>query len=92
MFDIVGNGLQPGWDLLFRLRQELEQITTDVPVAIVEEGRGQAKVPHTTRAANTMDVLLNVAGEVKVDDVLHVWDVQSSGSNLSGIKPWSLTG
>ena len=40
------------------------------------------KVTHTSRTANTVNVLLNVTGQVKVDYVLHVGDVQTSGRHL----------
>lgn len=42
----------------------------------------RTEVSDTSRTANTVNVLLNVTGQVKVDDVLHVWDVQASGRHL----------
>lgn len=40
------------------------------------------KVAHTTRTANAVDVLLNVTGQVKVNDVLYIGDVQTTSSHL----------
>ena len=36
-----------------------------------------------------MDILLNVTGDVKVDDVFDVRNVQTSGSNCRGNQEWS---
>ena len=38
-----------------------------------------------------MDILLHVSRQVKVDDVLHVGDVQTSGGNSSGHYDGGLT-
>lgn len=40
------------------------------------------EVAHTSRTANTVNVLLNVTGQVEVNDMLHVADVQTSSSHL----------
>lgn len=40
------------------------------------------KVAHTTRTPNAVDVLLNVTGQVKVNDVLYIGDVQTTSSHL----------
>jgi len=41
------------------------------------------KVANTTGTANTMHVLLDGARQVKVDDVLHIADVQTTSSHLA---------
>lgn len=40
------------------------------------------QVTDSSCTADTMDVLLNVRREVKVDDVFHVRDIQTSSSHL----------
>lgn len=40
------------------------------------------KVAHATRTPNAVDVLLNVTGQVEVNDVLYIGDVQTTSSHL----------
>lgn len=40
------------------------------------------KISHTTRTAYAMNVLLNVTGQVEVDYVFHIGDVQTTRSYL----------
>jgi len=40
------------------------------------------KVANTTSTADAMDILLNGARQVKVNNVFHVADIQSTSSNL----------
>lgn len=47
---------------------------------------GLTKVAHTSRTANTVNVFLNVTGQIKVNNVLHVADIQTSGSHLNKRK------
>lgn len=49
------------------------------------------QVPHTTRSPNAVDVLLDVAGQVKVDDMLDIGDVQTPSGNLREPKTQSVT-
>lgn len=44
--------------------------------------RELTKISDTTGTTNTMNIFLNVAGQVKVDDMLHITDVKSTGSHL----------
>ncbi len=82
MLDIMGESLQPGGHLLFGLHQYAEQVCTDVAVAVVEERSGQSQITHTPCATNSMHILLYVTGEVKVDNMLHVGNVQAPSSHL----------
>jgi hypothetical protein len=34
-----------------------------------------------------MDIFLNIAGQIKVNDMLHIADIQASGSHLKAEKP-----
>lgn len=40
------------------------------------------QVPHSSCASNTVDVLLDVAGQIKVYDVFDIRDVQTSSCHL----------
>lgn len=40
------------------------------------------QVPHSSRSSDAVDVLLDVAGQVEVDDVLNVGDVQTTSGDL----------
>lgn len=42
------------------------------------------QIAHTSRTADTVNVLLNVTGQVKVNYVLHVANVKTSCSHLEG--------
>lgn len=44
------------------------------------------QVPHSSRSSNAVDVFLDVAWQVKVDDVLNVGDVQTTSSDLRKAK------
>lgn len=40
------------------------------------------EVSHASSAPDAMDVLLDVTGQVKVDDMFHVADIQTTSSHL----------
>ena len=52
-----------------------------VSVFLIKEARCQTKVAHSASPADPVYVLLDVAGHVEVDDVLHTGDVKTPGSN-----------
>ena len=89
------HGLEPAGQLLVALHQQLDQVLDQVAVLLVEEGCGEAEVAHAAGSADAVDVLLHVPGQVEVDDVLHVGDVQTSGRHrrrhddrgLPGLEP-----
>ena len=85
------HGLEPGWQLLVTLHQQLDQILDKVAILVVEEGGGEAEVAHATSSTNPVHVLLHVSRQVKVDDVLHVGDVQTTSSDSGGHDDRSLT-
>lgn len=55
------------------------QAETVFPVIFPEE---LTKVSHTPSAPNAVDVLLNITGQIKVDNMLHIADIQTTGSHL----------
>lgn len=69
---------------LFSFHEQIEHAAGQVAVAVVEEGSGQPQVAHTPGTSDSMHVLLNVGGQVKVDHVLHMGNVQPTGRHCSG--------
>ncbi len=82
-----------GWSAyLIGLHDKLDQVLGQVPVLLVEERGGQPEVAHPAGSADAVDVLVDVRREVKVDDVLHVGDVQTASSHLSvNVKKLSIS-
>lgn len=79
--------LQPVGNLLLRLTQKLHHRLSKVPVPRgIEERGGQSSVPRTTRSAYPMYVVVDVVGEIVVDDVRHVVDVEPSGCDRCANK------
>ena len=84
------HGLKPGGQLLVGLDQQLNQVLDKVPVLLIEEAGGKAQVTHTTGSTNTVNILLHISRQVKVDDMLHIGDIQTSSSYSSGHYDGSL--
>ena len=79
---LVAHRLEPRGHFLFSLDQQLAQVTDDVLVLIVEEGGGETEIANSASTANAVHVLLDVGWQVKVDDMLHMGDVETTGSHL----------
>lgn len=62
-------------DLLLGLTQDADQVLGGLAVVGSEEGDGSALGAGTARTTDAVDVVLNVPGEVVVDDKLDVLDV-----------------
>lgn len=72
---LVRQALQPRRHFLFGLHQNVQKVLRDVSILIVKEGRCQTEVSHSPSPSDSVDVLLNVAGQVKVYHVFDVGDV-----------------
>ena len=55
-------------------------------VLVREEGCGNSLLAGTACAANAMHVVIDVGGQVEVDDVHDVRNIQASGSHVCGHK------
>ncbi len=51
-------------------------------VLVAEEGGGQALFARAARAPDAVDIIVNVSGEVKIDDVGDMGDVQATRSHV----------
>jgi hypothetical protein len=80
--EVLGQGLQPAWNLLAGLDNQLNHVLGEVTIFVVEEGGGKTQVAHATSTSNSVDVLFNVRGQVKINDMFNVGNVESSSCNL----------
>lgn len=67
---------------MVRFHDELHQFADQVPILVVEKRSCEAEVAHAARTTDSVDVFFYIRRQVEVDDVLNVWDVQATGSNL----------
>ena len=83
---LVSDGVKPTRNLLVRLTQELDEVADDVAVATVEERGSDTDVAGTASTTDTVDVVVDVRGQVVVDDVRDVRDIETTSSNGSSDK------
>ena len=81
---------EPLGALLVVLLEQLAKFTGDVAVLLVDEGKGGTSVTSTTGTANPVDVVVNVARKVVVDNLRDVGDVQTTTSNIGGTHDGSV--
>lgn len=75
---LAGNGVKERRNLLIGLLENINKLPNDATVATVEEGGSQTSVSGTTSSTNTMNVVVNVSGEIVVDNVKNVGDIQTT--------------
>lgn len=81
---LTSNGLEEAGNLLVGLLEKLEELADDTTVATVEESSSNTGVASTAGTTDTMNVVINVGGEIVVDNVGDVGNIQTTGSNSSG--------
>ncbi|KAH3662441.1 hypothetical protein OGAPHI_005693 [Ogataea philodendri] len=81
---LSGNDSQEVWNLLVGLAQDLNKILHNILVTSVDECSSNTSVSCSSSSTNTVNVVVNVIWQIVIDDVGHVWNVQTSGSNSSG--------
>lgn len=52
-------------------------------IALNDISCSPTQVSHSSCASNTVDILLYVAGQIKVNHMLHIGDVQTPSCHLS---------
>ena len=87
----MSNRLQPTRDFLVCLPKQLNEISDDVLVAAVEKRSADTGVTGTAGTPDAMDVVVNVAGQIIVDDMGDVGNVESTGSYGRSYHDWSPT-
>ena len=81
---------EPLGALLVVLLEQLAKFTDDVAVLLVDKGKGGTSVTSTTGTTNPVDVVVNVAGKVVVDNLRDIGDVQTTTSNIGGTHDGSV--
>ena len=88
----MGHGIEPARNLLVRLTKQLEEVADNVTVATVEESSGNTDVTRATSTTDTMDVIVDVRGQVIIDDVCDVGNIETTSGDGGGDEDWSTTG
>jgi len=70
--------------VLLGLAEELGELGSHVAIGLGEEGRGDTDVASTAGTTDAVDIVVNVGGQVIVDDVSDVGDVEATRSDGSG--------
>ena len=85
---------QEVWNRLFSLDQDVDQTLGELFVALIIERRSATNVTNATSAADAMDVFINATlasrGEIIVDDMTNVGDVDAATRDLSRDQNWRL--
>ena len=79
--DLHGVVVLPAGDGLF---QQLLNVFEHGQLAVIAEGDGRAPLPCAARPADPMDIGFGDLGEVVVEDIGQVLDVQATGSDVRG--------
>jgi hypothetical protein len=82
---------QPGRNLLVGLLQEVDEVTSDVAVAPIEEGGRGTGVSGTSGTTDSVGVFGDVVGQVVQDDVHNVGDIETTSGDGGGNKDGSST-
>jgi hypothetical protein len=81
---LTSDGLEESGNLLVGLLKKLEKVTNDTSIAAVEESSGDTSVSGTSSTTDTVNVVIDVGGEIVVDNVLDVGDIETTGCDSSG--------
>lgn len=87
----MNDSLEPTRDLLVCLTKKLDEVTDDVFVTTVEEGSGTASVAGTTSTTDTMNVIIDVGGEVVVDNMGDIGNIETTSGDGGGNQDGSVT-
>lgn len=64
--------------------QELGEALGEAGVLVSEEGSGKALLSGTACAPDAVHIVVHIGGEIKVDDMRHVGNIQTTSSHVSG--------
>ena len=81
---LASNGLKESGNLLIGLLEKIDELSNDGSVTAVEEGRGNTGVSSTAGTTDTMDVVVNIRGQIVVDNVGDIGNIQATSGNSSG--------
>lgn len=78
---LASNRLEERGNLLVGLLEEVHELTDDTAVATVEESSGNTSVTSTTGTTNAVNVVIDISGEIVVDDVGDVGNIETTSSD-----------
>ena len=84
MLDVVDDLGEEVGHLLLRLVEYVVEVARNIAILVVEERDGLTGVAGAARAADAMHVLVDVGGQVEVDDELDVGDVETARRHRRG--------
>merc|ERR1719474_591620 len=71
------------------LGKHVHQLRHHVAITLrIDEAGGLAQIPHSASSSNPMNIFVNIIRHVVVDDMRHVGNIQSSGSNSGSHQDW----
>lgn len=72
------------------LRQDCDQGASQLAISIwVIERDSPPSVSTAASSSNTVDIFVNVVGEVKVHHMLYIWNIQTTGSYRGCHQDWT---
>ena len=72
------------------LRKQIKELPGNVLVFLVHEGEGVPDVADTAGTSDTMHVVIDVVGQVVVDHLGDVRDIETAGSDVGGDEDGAL--
>jgi hypothetical protein len=56
--------------------EKFNQVSNDATIATVEKGSGKTGISSTASTTNTMNIIVNISGEVVVDNMSDIGDLR----------------
>ena len=81
---------KPFWNFLFCFYQQIQKITNNIWIFIIEEWSCKTDITDTSGTTNTMDIFINIGWQVEIDYMTNIWDIKTTSSNLKNF--WSYRG
>ena len=72
------------------LRKQIKELPGDVLVLLVHQREGMADITHTAGTSDAVHIVVNVVGQVVVDHLRHVRNVQPTRSDIRGDEDGAL--
>ncbi len=81
---------EPRRQLLIVLFHQIEQITKDSWLALINECNSSSFVSCTTCTTNAMNIIVDVIGKIEVDDATNIRNIETARGNISRDKNGAL--
>lgn len=83
------NSLEPRRDILIGFPEKLKKVPNNIPIPTIEESSGVTSVAGTSCTTDTMDVVVNVRGQIVVDNMRDVGDIKTTCCDGGGYQDGS---